>query len=148
IVSSRILPLRELDHLIRARRRERTMTMFESKEVFGELCSRIEHHEELDDAVGEVRKAKKFHFWMNPGTVKLATIHSFKGCEINRLILVLFWGQTTAGSEGGGGGRETVSDEELVYTAITRCRHNLFVANLGDRKYHDFFARAKATSGG
>lgn len=120
------------------------MTMFESKEAYSELCRSISHHEELDDAVEGLRKAKKFHFWMNPGTVKLATIHSFKGWEINTLILVLFSDQATVRMNGGREGGEAISDEELVYTAITRCRHNLFVANFGNRKYHQFFSRIRS----
>jgi superfamily I DNA/RNA helicase len=144
IVSSRTALLREVDYLIRTRKREKTKTMFESKEVYDCLCGQIEHPDELEEAVQAVRKARKFHFWMNPGTVKLATIHSFKGWEINTLIVVVCGGETATGSEGTAGGRERISDEELVYTAITRCRHNLFVANLGDRKYHDFFSRVKA----
>jgi hypothetical protein len=144
IVSSRTALLREVDYLIRTRKREKTKTMFESKEVFDQLCRQIEHHDERDEAVQAVRKARKFHFWMNPGTVKLATVHSFKGWEINTLILVVHGAEAASGSEGNPGGRDRISDEELVYTAITRCRHNLFVANLGDRKYDDFFSRVKA----
>jgi hypothetical protein len=136
IASSRIPLLREVDHLIRKTCREQTMTMFESKEAYSELCGSISHPKELDDAVNRLRKAKKFHFWMNPGTVKLTTIHSFKGWEINTLILVLFSDQAAAHGEGG----EPVLDEELIYTAITRCRHNLFVVNFGERKYHEFFS--------
>jgi superfamily I DNA/RNA helicase len=133
-----------VDDLIRTRKREKTKTMFESKEVYGRLCRQIENHAERDEAVQAVRKARKFHFWMNPGTVKLATVHSFKGWEINTLFLVVYSDEASTGSEAGPGGRERISDEELVYTAITRCRHNLFVANLGDRKFHDFFSRVKA----
>jgi superfamily I DNA/RNA helicase len=79
-----------------------------------------------------------------PRTVKLATVHSFKGWDINTLFLVVYSDEAFTGSEASPGVRERISDEELVYTAITRCRHNLFVANLGDRKFHDFFSRVKA----
>ena len=140
IISSRISFLREVDCLIRTRQGERTMTMFESKETYNELLERIEQDEELDDKVEGLRKAKKFHFWMNPGTVKFATIHSFKGWEINTLLLVLFSDQARGG-KGDESKGDRVSDEELIYTAITRCRHNLIVANFGEPKYHDFFSR-------
>jgi superfamily I DNA/RNA helicase len=142
IISSKMPLLRHLDYLIRTRRRERTMTMFESKEIYDQLCQRIENPDEVEDAVRALRRAKKFHFWMNPGTVKLATIHSFKGWEIHTLILILYSDETEAGRRASEDGREGVSDEELVYTAITRCCHNLFVVNLGARKYHAFFSRA------
>jgi hypothetical protein len=143
IVSSRTALLREVDDLIRTRKREKTKTIIESKEVYDQLCRQIENHAELDEAVQVVRKARKFHFWMNPGTVELATVHSFKGWEINKLFLVVYSDEASTGSEASPGDRERIS-EELVYTAITRCRHNLFVANLGDRKFHDFFSRVKA----
>jgi superfamily I DNA/RNA helicase len=140
IVSSKTPLLRDLDYRIRTKRRERTMTMFEGTEVYNQLGWQIENPDELEDAVQALRRAKKLHFWMNPGTVKLATIHSFKGWEINTLILILYSDETEAGRRASEDGREGVSDEELVYTAITRCRQNLFVVNLGDRKYHDFFS--------
>jgi nuclease-like protein/AAA domain-containing protein len=142
IVSSKTPFLRDLDYRIRTKRRERTMTMFESKEVYDQLCRQIENPKELEDTVQAVRTAKKFHFWMNSGTVKLATIHSFKGWEINTLILILYSNETRSRGRTGEDSRECVLDEELGYTAITRCRHNLFVINLGDRKYHNFFLRA------
>lgn len=66
---------------------------------------------------------------MNPGTVKLSTIHSFKGWEINTLILLI---EQNAGYP-------PDSDDELIYTAITRCRENLLVLNLGNERYHGFF---------
>ncbi len=68
---------------------------------------------------------------MNPGTVKLSTIHSFKGWEIDTLI-VLIHEDTDS---------ENPSDDELVYTAITRCRNNLLILNMGNPRYHDFFER-------
>jgi superfamily I DNA/RNA helicase len=118
------------------------MTMFESKEVYDQLCRQIENPGEMENVVQALRRAKKLHFWMNPGTVKLATIHSFKGWEINTLILILYSDETEAGKRTSEDGKQGISDEELVYTAITRCRHNLFVVNLGDHKYHDFFSHA------
>jgi hypothetical protein len=140
IVSSRTPLLRDTDYLIRTRKREQTKTMFESREIFEQLCRQIEDRNELEEKVKEVRKARKLHFWMNPGTIKLATIHSFKGWEINTLIVVVYAGEVSGRLEGAVN-RDHVSDEELIYTAITRCRHNLFVVNLGSRKYHDFFSR-------
>ncbi len=143
IVSSRTALLREVDFLIRTQACEQTKTMFESKEIYDQLCRQIGNADELEEEVHAVRKAKKFHFWMNPGTVKLATIHSFKGWEINTLIVVVYADEASANSEGATDRRDRVSDEELIYTAVTRCRHNLFVLNLGASKYDDFFSRVE-----
>ncbi len=43
----------------------------------------------LDAKVYSIRQNRKFNFWMNAGLIKLATIHSFKGWEINTLILII-----------------------------------------------------------
>lgn len=81
-----------------------------------------------DNYIELIRKNKKRNFRMNPGLMKLSTIHSFKGWEIKNLFLVI---------------ENTDIDEfispELVYTALTRCRNNLFVFNVGNNEYDNFF---------
>lgn len=57
--------------------------------------------------------------WMNPGTMKLSTIQSVKGWEIDTLVVIV---DESTESEG-------LSRDELVYTAITRCRNNLLILN-------------------
>lgn len=68
---------------------------------------------------------------MNPGTVKLSIIHSFKGWESDTLVILIEKGTDA----------DNPSDDELVYTAITRCRNSLLVLNKGNPRYHDFFER-------
>ncbi|MDQ3773053.1 MAG: NERD domain-containing protein [Pseudomonadota bacterium] len=126
-LSSRIEPLRDLDHLFRTVSHERTSTTFESREQWDDLQNR----EDFERVRDKLRNNKKLHFWMNPGTVKLSTIYSFKGWEIDSLILLIEEGTDS----------ENPSDDELVYTAITRCRNNLLVLNMGNPRYHDFFER-------
>ncbi len=63
------------------------------------------------------------------GTMKLSTIHSFKGWEIHTLFLIL---------DGQEEDQKFLTDE-LVYTAITRARFNIVILNLGMMKYHQFF---------
>jgi hypothetical protein len=127
VLSSRIDPLRDLDHLFRTVSHERTSTTFESREQWDNLQNR----EDFERVRDKLRNNKKLHFWMNPGTVKLSTIYSFKGWEIDSLILLIEEGTDS----------ENPSDDELVYTAITRCRNNLLVLNMGNPRYHDFFER-------
>ena len=82
----------------------------------------------IDRELEKVRKNKRFHFRMNPGFMKMSTIHSFKGWEINTLFLII----------------EKESDyltEELIYTGLTRCRNNLIIINLGNEVYDDFFGK-------
>ena len=71
-----------------------------------------------------IRKNKKIHFWMNSGTIKIATINSFKGWESELVFLIL----------------EKKNDfnnsfDELVYTGITRSRSNLVIINFGNEEY-------------
>ena len=74
----------------------------------------------------------KFNFWANPGLIKLTTVHSFKGWEVHTLFLLI--GMEDEQSEVG-----SFTSNELIYTAITRCRCNLCVINVNNEKYHEFF---------
>ncbi|HHF6546736.1 TPA: hypothetical protein ACPP5X_001215 [Haemophilus influenzae] len=62
-------------------------------------------------------------------------MHSFKGWEIDTLFLIIDPPNPLA--------EEDKDDEkdELIYTAITRCRNNLIIFNIGNTRYHDFFSR-------
>lgn len=75
-----------------------------------------------------VRNNKKLHFWMNTGTIKLSTIHSFKGWESQVVFLVLepSYNSSTEFND---------AFDELVYTAITRARRDLIIVNFGNKEY-------------
>ncbi len=129
--------MREIDFLIRNEKKEKTNTMFETQEIYDfiseSLKKKYEKEEKfkssLQDALERVRRSKKFNFWMNPGTIKISTIHSFKGWEIDTLFLIIPNNLI----------EKNISLDELVYTGITRARRNLYVINLGNYKYHKFF---------
>ena len=107
--------------------------MFETQEIYDFLR---DLHKNDDKKFGEeiknIRRNKKFHFWNNSGLLKLSTIHSFKGWEIDTLFLII---------ENPNFLTEDDEQDELIYTAITRCRNNLIVFNIGNTRYHDFFSR-------
>lgn len=65
---------------------------------------------------------------MKTGTVKLSTIHSFKGWEIDTLFLLIEKED-----------EKEFANAELIYTGLTRARRNLVIFNLGNRKYDKFF---------
>lgn len=71
-----------------------------------------------------IRNNKKIHFHMNSGTIKVSTIHSFKGWESETIFLILenFNFQMTF--------------DEILYTGITRSRANLILINYGNKDYH------------
>ena len=75
-----------------------------------------------------IRTNKKIHFWMNSGTIKISTINSFKGWESELIFLILeqkFDNSTEFNS----------AFDELLYTAITRCRSKLIIINFGNEEY-------------
>jgi len=150
--------LRELDYLIRTKNAtvtkdiEKTTTTFETKEVFDlaskeiwERINRYKNYESLSEAekaqinneyeeklkfeLETIRRGKKVYFFMKTGLIKMSSIHSFKGWEIPSLVLLIY----AEDSE------DEFATSELIYTGLTRARYNLFVINIGNKKYHSFF---------
>ena len=85
------------------------------------------------DAINKVRDNKTIHFWLNRGTMKFSTIHSFKGWEANTLFLLL---EPRYNS-----GDFQLSFDELIYTGLTRCKLNLIVLNYGNNVDHENLKR-------
>lgn len=73
-----------------------------------------------------IRENKKLHFWMNSGTIKISTIHSFKGWESEVVFLIVEKREDYS-----------VSFDELLYTGLTRCKSNLVIINFGNEEYHE-----------
>lgn len=129
LVAPRVEALCPLEARFR-RHGERTTAAFETEEEAALLERRHgAGTPAFRRAVDDVRRHRKYNFQMHAGTVKLSTIHSFKGWEIHTLVLLL--------PPPTGGGDD--ANDELVYTALTRCRHNLLVVDLGDPRYRAFF---------
>lgn len=84
----------------------------------------------VNDAVWAIRRAYKVAFRMRTGSLKLATIHSFKGWELKR-IYVFFDPKAGQGE----------SRHHLLYTAMTRCQHELCIYDCTN-DYQDFFSQA------
>lgn len=163
--ASTVEPLRYLDYYIRHNSNNKTNTMFETQEIYLKLLNdfnltletlneiltlygklkrnesiteeeqkAIKNYELFMKEIEKVRRNKKFNFWNNRGFLKLSTIHSFKGWEADTLFLLIEKSQHNEQDE------SDFTTEELIYTAITRCRTNLFIINLGNEKFHDFFS--------
>ena len=118
-----------------------TQTVCETVEIYNKLrkqfavdekgISAIEkkkRENDLETALSEIRHLKRNAFNMNPGTIKLSTIQSFKGWEINTIVLVI-------------NENEQDNTPELIYTAITRTKGNLLILNCNNNIYHSFFLR-------
>lgn len=144
ILSQTCSILRDLDHSYRMNPQCKTMTTFETKEQYDKL-KEIHHIKDEDSPITyrfrndikQIRRNKKIHFSMDTKHLKLSTIHSYKGWESPTVILIL------APEYKGDKMQYTVKPDEnnaeLIYTAITRCKENLFILNCGNEKYHQFF---------
>lgn len=75
----------------------------------------------------QIRENKKIHFWMNSGTIKISTIHSFKGWEAELVYLII---ENIPPSM-------EITFDELVYTGITRAKQNLIILNYGNQSFHN-----------
>jgi len=151
ILSPKVDVLLNLDALIRNEEKEKTITVFEKLEDHVELrsyyglddpsnmsWSNIDKYrsqkmkarqENFNIDVKKIRRNKKMHFYMQTGTMKLSTIHSFKGWEIHTLVLLIEDADVD----------DEFLTEELIYTGLTRSRRNLIVINNNIDKYDEFF---------
>lgn len=136
VQSTKVAPLRLLEHYIGSTTPIKTISMFESQEVYDELVKRNKGEKPQKKDLDRIRRAKKFHFWNNPGIMKFCTIHSYKGWEVGTLFLLVGTNLIEDPEEEN---KEEYISDELVYTAITRCRSNLIVIEIGGNKYENFF---------
>jgi len=130
-LSAKVDYLREIDYLIRRELKENTITTFETKEFWDKLKEEINSDSDFHKKIEDIRRNKKNHFWMKTGTTKLSSIHSYKGWESHTVVLLIE-------PEEEGNQFETV---ELVYVGLTRAQLNLFVFNMGNDFYNDFFEK-------
>lgn len=86
--------------------------------------------DKMSNKLNQIRNNKKIHFFMNSGTMKLSTVHSFKGWE-SELLFLIVEPKYHSYSE------FEQSFDEIIYTGITRCRSDLIILNFGNEDYHD-----------
>ncbi len=126
ILSQSNILLRGLDFEIRKASNQKTYTTFETHEMYQYLKEKKSNALQLENEIRTIRRNKRFNFWMNSGGIKLSTVHSFKGWEINTLFLII-------------DSKTKYETDEIIYTALTRCRSQLFVININSDVYDDFF---------
>lgn len=133
--------LREVDYNLRTVFFRKTMTTFESKEEYDEVKSSIYSSAKLEIDLKAIRRVAKVHFTTDVDILKLATIQSFKGWESKSVILII---QCERDNDFENNEDEYVLQTRQnipahIYVGITRARENLFILNMGNQKYHDFF---------
>ena len=108
------------------------MTTCETKEVYAELLRKESGRvtNTFKESIEDVRSNKKQHFTMVTDLIKVSTIYSFKGWEADNVFLIIQDAENPDSLE---------NRPEIIYTALTRARHNLYIINLGNNQYHNFF---------
>jgi len=143
ILSSRIKMLRGLNEQLKSLSKEKTNIMFETEEEFQKFVPNSFSGYETNKHINNIRKNRKTQFWMNRGSFKLSTIHSFKGWESPVLFLVIednLIDNKDLQISQSNRYKPFEFSNELVYTGITRCKDYLFIINLNNEAYHSFFA--------
>ncbi len=115
ILCSKISTMREIDYIVRSKFNEKTLTTFETKEMF-----ESPHSREIDN----IRKIKKIGFNLNSGLLKLSTIHSFKGYESPTVFLII----------------DEHDHDEMIYVGITRAKFNIMIFLQKESKHQVFFS--------
>lgn len=130
ILGRHIDTLREIEYIFRTKYRINITKTSEKKETYDRLLKDYKNQEwQLDDKLRKVRRNEKIAFQMNRGTIKMSTIHSFKGWEAENVFLIL---EEPRGYDAG------TTDEELIYTGITRSKNQLLFLNKHLTKYKQF----------
>lgn len=140
VMAESINLLRDIVYNYEQESHKKVMINFETKQQYEEVrknTSPMYLKKDLDD----IRRAAKTHFTTYCDELKASTIHSFKGWEANSVIL--FIQPQNEGNEKleNYGIIESENTPALIYTALTRARCNLFIINLGNQKYDEFFKR-------
>ena len=114
------------------------MTTFETQEVYDKVLAENNGNtksEHFVDTIKDVRDNKKLHFTMETDQIKISSIHSYKGWDADNVILIIQPDDDLDDF----GESAVMGRPELIYTAITRAKQNLFVLNMGNCRFDDFF---------
>ncbi len=142
IIASTCGILREVEGYLNDHQIE-TKTTFLSKELFDKAKQQRPSTLQLIDR--SISHSKKLHFTTDCEQVKLSTIYSFKGWEADNIIL--FIQKPEKGQSHNQVEEKDITEAPVrtlqpavIYTAITRPRKKLFIINIENDKYHQFFS--------
>lgn len=126
ILSSNIVDLRELEFIMRKKYRMNCERVIETKEEYDEVCKNECNHKIIENKLRGIRRVRRFNFEIDSKKLKLCTVHSFKGWESKTLFVIL-------------DKEDKESKDEILYTALTRCKDNLIIINKASIEYDEFF---------
>lgn len=139
VLASSTKLLRNIDSLYRLRTKEQTEITFISVETLERLK---QIHMVTDEKTANwkfnrdfeaIERTRKQLFRTDKRCLKISTIQSFKGWESPSVIVIL---------EGDIALHNTAfrpMSPQTIYTAITRARENMYIINIGNDTYHNFF---------
>lgn len=142
--------LKDLEEILRNTMHQETVKTFETNKQYHLLAGKYSNSWKFERELTNLRRNKKLSFSMQTAGLKLSTIHSFKGWEARNVILIIqpikLTEENDKNSHQSLKEKYAVEDEqmshEMIYTAITRAKKNLFIFNMGCEKYHEFFVSA------
>lgn len=139
VLASSTKLLRNIDALYRQRTNEQTEITFISNEILERLK---QIHQVTDERVTNwkfdrdfeaLERARKQLFTTDKRCLKISTIQSFKGWESPSVIVILESDLTLPNTT------FRPMSPQTIYTAITRARENMYIINIGNDTYHNFF---------
>lgn len=130
--------LRDVEDSYAKKFHERSMINSETKAQYDSILKESKYpNKDIED----IRRVAKTHFTTDCDMVKFSTIHSFKGWESKSIILIILPQISASVKPVGYCTQKQYNMNSLLYTAITRARCNLFVINIANEKYGDFFKK-------
>jgi superfamily I DNA/RNA helicase len=142
IIGTAISKVREMEYFFRTVKSETTTRMFESKEEYDEILKKNpdgEKSQKFKMDLKAIRRQYKLHkFNLVTGHMKFSSLHRFKGWEIHTVFLIINENENHYSTQLDE--EEDFINDQLIYTGITRARHNLNIINIGNAKYHAFFS--------
>lgn len=139
ILANKVEYLREIEQYARKKHNLSFERTFETKEQYDEIVKIVENEEnyvhisekqqkrKIKEQSKKLQKIRKLHFNLDCDKIKISTTHSFKGWEIETLILII-------------NAEDFDGNKELIYTALTRCKNNLLIFNKGNTELDNFFS--------
>ena len=127
ILGMQVVHLRLLEKYFRDKYDVKFEMDIETEEEYQEIYKKYYYDKkELKKKLEARRRIRKRHFYLDSGKMKISTTHSFKGWELENIVLII-------DSDDGN------TTDELIYTAFTRAKENLIIFNRGNRKIDKFF---------
>lgn len=133
--------LREFDFAFRNKTKEETEITFLSTEILDSIMQKFNvksensWNMEYQMIYKSLERVRKLSFTTDKACLKISTIQSFKGWDAPAVILILEDDVVNKRMD------FQPMSPETIYTAITRPRESIYIINIGQNAYHDFFRK-------